>query len=177
MQTLRTRSFMLSILLLMSVSVLTASAQRSRRIKREPMPPSVEKSWEQQQAINTVEKVLAASELKYTSMGAGVWVIRRQGENLKYFQLILYTEGASLFTEVIVARGKSLNLDSAKPKVLRLAKELDDVKMGFDKDDDLFVRNEIPLKSLDVDQLKTSLDKVSKAADRVYVEVRQFRSF
>lgn len=140
------------------------------------MPPYLEKSWEQQQAIDTVERVLAASELKYTSAGAGVWVIRRQGENLKYFQVVLYTEGASLFTEVIVARGKSLNLDSAKPVVLRLSKELDYVKVGFDKDDDVFVRNEIPLKSLDVEQLKTSLDKVAKAADKVYVEVRQFRS-
>jgi len=177
MKTLCTRFSVLLIVLLTSLSLVPTSAQRSRRIKREPMPPYLEKSWEQQQAIDSVEKLLAASEYKYTSAGAGVWVIRRQGEHLKFFQLVLYTEGASLFTEVIVARGKSLRLDEAKPHILKLAKELEDVKIGFDKDDDLFVRNEALLKSLNVDGLKTNIERIAKVADEVYLQVQQFRNF
>ncbi|HEU4834527.1 MAG TPA: YbjN domain-containing protein [Pyrinomonadaceae bacterium] len=180
MKTLRTRSFMLLILLIMTLSVVPASAQRTtstRRVKREPLPEYVQKSWDQQQAIETVEKVLSASGLKYTTPGAGVWIIRQRGENLKFFQLVLYTEGGSLFTEVIVARGKSLRVDGAKAAIPRLAKELDPVKVGFDKDDDLFVRNEVPLKSLNIEELKINLDKVAKAADKAYLEVQQFRSF
>ena len=178
MQTLRTRFSMLLLVLLTGLSVGAASAQPAKKITRElPLasPVEVQKSWdEQQQNIESVEKLLAESGQPYINAGKGVWVIRRHGENLN-FQLVLYTEADSLFTEVIVAKGKSLKLDEAKPYVLGLAKEMEHVKLGFDKDDDLVVRNELLVKSLAVDELKTNIERVATAADMLYPKLQQFR--
>src|ERR1044071_1249094 len=133
MQTLRTRFSMLLLVFLSSLSVGAASAQPAKKITRElPLasPVEVQKSWdEQQQNIESVEKLLAESGQPYINAGKGVWVIRRHGENLN-FQLVLYTEAESLFTEVIVAKGKSLKLDEAKPYVLGLAKRSEERRVG-----------------------------------------------
>jgi hypothetical protein len=48
------------------------------------------------------------------------------------------------------------------------------VKIGVDKDD-LFVRNEARLKSLNVEEFKDNIEKVAMAADMVYQEMQQFR--
>jgi len=90
---------------------------------------------------------------------------------------VLSTGGGTLFTEVIVARGKSFRVNEAAPNILRVANKLSYVKVGLDKDDDLFVRNEARLKSLDLDEFKTNIERVSAAADMVYAEVQQFRGF
>src|SRR5690348_4438775 len=125
MQTLRTRFSMLLLVLLSSLSVGAASVQRAKKITRElPLASPVEL----QKNIESVEKLLSESGQPYINAGKGVWVIRRHGENLN-FQLVLYTEADSLFTEVIVAKGKSLKLDEAKPYVLGLAKEMEHVKL------------------------------------------------
>ena len=177
MQTLRTRFSMLLLVLLTGLSVGAASVQRAKKITRElPLASLVEvqKNWDEQQNIETVEKLLSESGQPYINAGKGVWVIRRHGENLN-FQLVLYTEAESLFTEVIVAKGKSLKLDEAKPYVLGLAKEMEHVKLGFDKDDDLVVRNELLVKSLAVDELKTNIERVATAADMLYPKLQQFR--
>ena len=171
MKTLR-RLFILLMVLFMSLSVVAAPAQ-----SKKANIPYQERSFDDQQSVAIVEKLLTMSGYKYTSSGAGVWIIRRPGQNIKSFQLVLSTGGGTLFTEVIVARGKSFRVNDAAPNILRVANKLSYVKVGLDKDDDLFVRNEARLKSLDVDEFKTNIERVSAAADMVYAEVQQFRGF
>jgi hypothetical protein len=174
--------FPLLIVLLMCLSTGPISAQlktKKRTVKRPTVDWSIAAQQDGLDAKHSaviVEKLLTESEYKYTSAGEGVWIIRRHGENLRYFQLVLYTGGGTLVTEVIVARAKSLRVDEAKPDVLRLAEKLENIKVGFDKDNDLFVRNEARLKTLTVDEFKSNLDKVAAAADRVYVAVKPFRN-
>jgi len=166
------RLFILLMVLLMSLSVVAAPAQ-----SKKANIPYQERSLDDQQSVAIVEKLLTMSGYKYTSTGAGVWIIRRPGQNIKSFQLVLSTGSGTLFTEVIVARGKSFRVNDAAPNILRVANKLSYVKVGLDKDDDLFVRNEARLKSLDVDEFKTNIERVSAAADMVYAEVQQFRGF
>jgi hypothetical protein len=173
MKTLRKRSFKLLLVLLMSLSIVPTPAHQARKSN----VPFQERSWDDQQSAAIVEKLLGMSGYKYTSTGAGVWIIRRPGQNIKSFQLVLSTGGGTLFTEVIVARGKSFRVNEAAPNILRVANKLSYVKVGLDKDDDLFVRNEARLKSLDVDEFKTNIERVSAAADMVYAEVQPFRGF
>ena len=177
MKTLRRRSSMLLLMLLIGLSVVPTPAQEQRKMKSEPNISYRQKSWDDQQSVAIVEKLLTMSGYKYTSTGSGVWIIRRPGQNIKSFQLVLSTGSGTLFTEVIVARGKSLRVSEAAPNLLRLANKLDYVKVGLDKDDDLFVRSETRLKSLDVDEFKANVERVAVAADMVYAEVQQFRGF
>jgi hypothetical protein len=183
MKTLRTRFSVLLIVLLISLNISPVSAQlKSTRKAVKPqleLPAvSTQGAFEDPVSAAMVEKLLAVSGVKYTSAGLGVWIIRRTGSNLKYFQLVLSTgRGGILFTEVTVAKGKSLRLNEAALSLLRLANKMDYVKVGLDKDDDLFVRNEARLKSLDVDEFKINLDRVAAAADLVYAELQPFRNF
>src|ERR1044071_2735990 len=84
MQTLRTRFSMLLLVLLTGLSVGAASVQRAKKITLElPLasPVEVQKNWDEQQNIETVEKLLSESGQPYINAGKGVWVIRRHGEN------------------------------------------------------------------------------------------------
>jgi len=78
-----------------------------------------------------------------------------------------------LITEVFVAKGESLQLNEAAPVLLRLVSSLDSVKIGFDREDDVFVRNEARLKSLDADGLTANIESVAAAADRTFLELRR----
>ena len=176
MKTLRRRSFILLIVLLMNLSAVPTWAHRSSMIKPEPAPPYVQKTWDDQQSIMIVEKLLAQSGQKYESGGSGVWKIRWVGRNFKFY-LVLFTIRGILFTDVIVATGRSLRVNEAAPVLLRLENGLDYVKIGLHPGDDLFVRSETRLKSLDVEEFKLNLQRVASAADSIYAEVQKFRNF
>jgi hypothetical protein len=80
-----------------------------------------------------------------------------------------------LTTEVTVPPIKSAPpLKEMALNLLRLSSRLNYVKIGVDKDD-LFVRNEARLKSLNVEEFKDNIEKVAMAADMVYQEMQQFR--
>jgi len=178
MKTLRTRSFTLLILLLVTLNTVPVSAQlKSKKSSSPPKAPS--KSAEQKaptkaapepaddkESAVIVESLLSKSGQKYTSAGGGVWTINRQGKS-RYFQVVLYTAPGTLSTEIIVPRGNSArSLNEMALDLLRLASRLNYVKIGVDKDD-LVVRNEARLKSLNVEEFNDNIEKVVAAADMV----------
>lgn len=171
---------MLLVILLINLCVGPASAQRKitkpvkKPIEKTPEPPPPI-SLDDKQTIATVERLLAESGQKFVSAGAGVWIISRNGPNLISFRIVLSSAAGTLITEVIVAPGKSVRINDAGPYLLRLANKLDYVKVGLDIGGDLFVRNEARVKSLDVEEFKSNIERVAAAADRVFVEVKPFR--
>jgi len=50
----------------------------------------------------------------------------------------------------------------------------DYVKCGLDKDDDLFVRIDFPMRLLDSQEMKAIVDQVADAADALFPSVKQF---
>lgn len=165
-------------MLFISLNVWPISAQRvvtkkpTRPVtERLPVPPLVQ--TDDQEAAIRVEKLLNQSGQKYTRLGMGAWIIRRNGQNLRYFQIVLSHRSGTLITQVTVATAKSLQVNEAAPNLLRLANKLDYVKVGLDTGDDLFVRNEARLKSLDLEEFTNNLDRVAAAADLVYAGVRR----
>jgi hypothetical protein len=162
------------VMVFMSLCVLPISAQRAKKSPKEPdRIPVANIQMDDPQAAATVEQLLQQTGQKY-STGAGVWIITRNGTNLRYFQLRLSHRAGTLITQVIISKGRSSGLGAA-PNILRLANKLDYVKVGLDPDDDWFIRNESRLKSLDAEEFKTNLDRVAAAADRVYLELQQSR--
>jgi len=178
MKTLRTRSFTLLILLVVTLSTVPVSAQlKPKRSSSPPKAPS--KSAEGKAPTKTaaepvddkasaviVENLLTKSGQDYTSAGGGVWTINKKGKS-RYFQVLLYTAPGTLNTEIIVPRAHSVrSLNDMALDLLRLAPKLSYIKIGVDKDD-LFVRNEARLKSLNVEELNDNIEKVVAAADMV----------
>jgi hypothetical protein len=168
MKTLRTRFFMPLITLLMTLNMGPMSAQSKKPIpKKRPTKPATVSA--EPKSDNPPAQQPAASA------GGGVWVIRRNGKSLEFFQVVLYTSPGTLSTEVTVPRTKSAPpLNEMALNLLRLSNRLNYVKIGVDKDD-LFVRNETRLKSLSVEEFNDNIERVATAADTVYREMQQFK--
>jgi hypothetical protein len=167
-------------LLVFCLSGLPISAQRAATKKTAKpagrVPGTNLAQIDDSKAFATVEGLLQQTGQKYSTAGKGVWIVRRNGTNLKFFQIVLSYTSGMLITEVVVARGKSYRrLDEAAINLLRVANRLEFVKVSIDKDDDVFVRNEARLNSLDYEQFKANIERVASAADQVYVEVQSFR--
>jgi hypothetical protein len=191
MKTLHTRSFVLLIVLLVTLNMGSTSAQlkstkksAKRPVKSSPVameekadnpPVPPQGAVEDQESAGIVEKLLAQSGQKYTSAGGGVWVIRRNGKSIGYFQVVLYTGPGTLSTEVTIPLSKSAApLHEIALNLLRLSNKLNYVKIGVDKDV-LFVRNEARLKSLNVEEFNDNIERVAMAADTVYLQMQQLK--
>jgi biopolymer transport protein ExbD len=57
-------------------------------------------------------------------------------------------------------------------KVVRMNDQFDYVKVGIDKDGDLFVRTDLMLRNLDGQELKQQLQQVANAADEAYGQIK-----
>jgi len=152
-------------------SVSSKPASKPKTVKPGAKLPVAAQQIEDQQAAATVEQLLAKAGQKYQRLGVGVWAIRKNGTNFKFFQIVLSYRAGTLVTEVTVAKGNSVRVNDAAPALLRLANRLDYAKVGVDSAGDVFVRNEARLKSLDVDELTNNIDKIAAAADQVYAEI------
>ena len=176
----QTRLLIPLVLLLVHLSAFPIPAQTKQR--KTTKPPTVKspeaavlQGVDDQQATVAIERLLEQSGQRYTRAGMGVWLIRRTGSNLSFFQLVLSHRAGTLVTEVIVFKANSLKLDEAAPVLLRLADRIDYAKVGLDRDDDVFVRNEARVKNLDVDELINNMEKVAAAADQVFAQVNKFK--
>jgi hypothetical protein len=148
---------------LLGANVTSFAAQR-----KPPKPDA-------KQSAAIVEQLLKQSGQKYIKAGDGVWVIRRKGENLPYFQVVLSSVPGYVVAEVVVAGKKNMNLTiEGTLNLLHLTDKLGYPKVGLDGDGDLFVRNDVRLKSLDLEVLVAAIDAVAAAADRTYAEVKPF---
>jgi hypothetical protein len=165
--------------LMMLLICLNISSMSGQSVSGKPIPkpkpakagakmPVAAQQNEDQQAV---EQLLAKAGQKYQRLGVGVWAIRKNGPNFKFFQIVLSYRAGTLVSEVTVAKGNTVRLNDAAPARLRLANRLDYAKVGVDTAGDVFVRNEARVKSLDHDELTHNLDKIAAAADQVYAEL------
>ena len=171
------KRMLLPLVLLLSLNVCPITAQTKRKSTRSApskLPiASVPQSVDDQQAAAIVDKLLAQIEPKVTRSGAGIWIIRRSRPNILNFTITLSQRGDTLVAHVNVAKAAMFRLNDAAPTLLSLAYRLDYAKVCFDREGDVFVRNEARIKSLDVDQLTNNLDKLSTAADHVFAELNK----
>jgi hypothetical protein len=112
----------------------------------------------------------------YTTKDGPVWSIEElHGGSLKNMRILLATNGGVMVMGVVVAEKAHMNVTAEfMHKLLRLTHDLDRVKIGFDNDEDLFVRIESPVRLLDAQDFKAQIDQVVAAADEIY---RQSSSF
>ena len=125
-------------------------------------------------AVKT-ESFLRQSGYKYQKLSGEVWIIKRQGENISDLQMLVATGSDFVIVGVIVAVKKDIRATPAMyQKLLKLNHSQDYVKIGFDDDDDLFVRTEVRTRTLDLQDFKATVERVAAAADKVYGDMSPF---
>ena len=104
-----------------------------------------------------------------------VWSIKRKGENLKEFEVIFIVKDGVLVTFVTVAPKASLKrTPELLEKMLKMNYQYDTVKIGFDDDDDAYVRIDQRMRIVDVQEFNQIIDQVSMAADTLQAELKPF---
>ncbi len=122
-----------------------------------------------------VAGLLEESGYSYTKAADSVWAIAFEGKSLPKFNVIASTQEDVLVLFTIVAEKKNLRpTPDVMHKLLQLNGELDRVKIGIDKDGDLFVRVDLSIRVLDVRELKENVEQVAAAADVVFSAIRPY---
>ncbi len=104
-----------------------------------------------------------------------VWTIKRTGESLKEFEVIFIVKNGVRVTFVtVVPKANLKRTPELLEKMLKMNYQYDSVKIGFDDDDDAYVRIDQRLRIVDVQEFNQIIDQVSLAADTLHTELKPF---
>src|SRR5262249_38567932 len=120
----------------------------------------------------SMDAMLKDTGYGYNTHNATTWSIDLNRKHLGKTRVILSTGGDILVTFVIVAKKAAIQKTPQMMDALLTANhDYDYTKVGLDKDGDMFVRIDMPLRTVDAAELKSIIDQVANASDEVYVKV------
>ena len=122
-----------------------------------------------------MDAMLKQTGYGYTTHNATTWSIDLNRKHLGKTKVILSTGSEILVTFVIVAKKAAIQKTPQMMEALLTANhDYDYTKIGLDKDGDMFVRIDMPLRSLDATELKSVIDQVANASDEIYAKVARW---
>jgi hypothetical protein len=122
-----------------------------------------------------MDAMLKQTGYTYTTHNATTWSIDLSRKNLGKVKVILSTGSDILVTFVIVAKKAAIQKTPQMMETLLTANhDYDYTKIGLDKDGDMFVRVDMPLRTIDATELKSIIDQVANASDEVYAKVARW---
>ncbi len=130
-----------------------------------------------QTSAERAASLLDKSGYTFRKASNNVWVVSFTGKQIADIQVVITTVPDLLLAGITVAKKRQM-----KPtaeffyKLLKLAHTYDLVKVGLDTDDDLFVRIEAKMRTMDVDEFKAYVKQAAAAADEIYGEIRPLLS-
>jgi putative sensory transduction regulator len=120
----------------------------------------------------SMDAMLKDTGYAYNTHNATTWSIDLNRKNYGKMRVILSTGSDLLVTFVIVAKKAAIQKTPQMMDALLTANhDYDYTKVGLDKDGDLFVRIDMPLRSLDAKEVKSIVDQVANASDEIYAKV------
>lgn len=147
-------------LVLMAISVTSAAAPRGQ-VKSDP------------QVVSKLAQILERSGYTYRKAADNVWVVSFKGKTKADIQVFVTSAENLIIMGTVVAPKASMNVSPEMMfKLLRMVHDIDRVKIGFDDDEDLFVRAEVTAKCFDVEEFKSAMDQVSAGSDKVYAAIK-----
>jgi hypothetical protein len=111
----------------------------------------------------------------YTKAAEAVWIVPFKGKALADFDVFVATSPDSNLLVMGVTVAKKQNLKLSQPllyRLLRYNNTADYVKVGFDDDEDLFIRAELNASTTDFQSFKEILEQVGAAADELYAQIK-----
>lgn len=122
-----------------------------------------------------VEQWLKQSGFNFTKAADSIWLVKSKGNVLQDFNTLIATNEGVVVIGVVMANKKDFKMSQDLLfKILKLNHDNDFVKIGFDNDDDLFVRSERKVRTLDFEEFKACYGEVIAAADSLYTEIKPF---
>jgi hypothetical protein len=119
--------------------------------------------------------ILEQSGYSYTKAAENVWVVKFKGKSLLEFSVFVASAEDLVVIGAVVAPKKSMNVTPEMMfKLLRLVHSIDRVKIGFDDDEDLFVRCEVAARTLDLDAFKADIEQVAAGTDQVHAAITAY---
>jgi hypothetical protein len=128
-----------------------------------------------QTSVAQVDQWLAVSNYVYKKTGNGTWLITYRAKTPTELWVLVAAGTDFVVVGVVVALKRDMVFtNDFMFKLLRLNHALDYVKIGFDNDEDLFVRSEVKTKGLDLQDFKTIVETVATATDTLKGEIKPF---
>jgi hypothetical protein len=125
-----------------------------------------------QSVSSKIEQTLKETGFTYTTHNATTWSIDFERKKLGKFKVILSTGSEILVTFAILAKKANINKTPKLMDALLSANhEYDYVKVGLDKDGDMFVRIDDWIPTVNARHLKETINQVANASEEVYVKV------
>lgn len=120
-----------------------------------------------------VKRLLNESGAKVDKSSEDTWTLPYEGKVLKDITVVATVGEGLLITFALLPESKNAKFPpQVLLKLLNLNEDFDRVKVGIDKDGILFVRSDVAVRTLDKEDLTTTIDQVAAAIDEVYSQVR-----
>jgi len=127
------------------------------------------------QVVANLAQLLERSGYSYKKLTENVWLVNFRGKSLEDIKVLVTSAEGLIVVGAVVAPKSSMKVTGEMMfKLLRLVHDVDRVKIGFDDDEDLFLRAEVNFKCIDVEEFKSTLTQVSAGADKVHAAIRSY---
>lgn len=126
-------------------------------------------------SASKIVQLLEDSGHTYGKAADNVWSVKFRGNTLDDITVITIGHDGMLILVAVVAEKKDFK---ASPellmKLLRLNDDYDRLKVGIDKDGDMFVRIDLTLRVTDSQEFKLNVEQVSAAADEIAAAIKPY---
>jgi len=144
-------------------AVLRADARMLAQAKSDP------------QTVTKLAGILERSGYAYKKAADNIWVVNFKGNSLADVNVIVTSAEGLVVMAVVVAQKSTMKVTPEMMyKLLKLTHNIDRVKIGFDGDDDLFVRSEVSARLFDLDEFKFDMQQVAAASDQIHAAIKPF---
>ncbi|HKQ04629.1 MAG TPA: hypothetical protein VJ464_05825 [Blastocatellia bacterium] len=148
---------------LMASAVLRADARMLAQSKSDP------------QTVAKLAGILERSGYAYKKAADNIWVVNFKGNSLADVNVIVTSAEGLVVMAVVVAQKSTMKVTPEMMyKLLKLTHDIDRVKIGFDSDDDLFVRSEVSTRLFDLEEFKFDMQQVAAASDQIHAAIKPF---
>ena len=119
-----------------------------------------------------MDAMLKQTGYAYTTHNATTWSVDLSRTNIGKTRVIVASGSGVLVTFIILAKKAAIQKTPQLMETLLHANhDIDYTKIGLDKDGDLFVRIDIPMRTLDAAELKQVIDQVANASNDLYPKI------
>ncbi len=125
--------------------------------------------------VAKLAQILERSGYTYRKAADNVWVVNFKGKSLSDINVFVTSAEDLVVMGAVVAAKKSMRVTAEMMfKLLRLVHDIDRVKIGFDDDEDLFVRAEVAARIFDLDEFKSDMEQVAAGTDKVHAAIKTY---
>jgi hypothetical protein len=126
------------------------------------------------QVVARLGQLLERSGYPYKKVENNIWVVSFKGKSKADIEVFVTSVEELIVMGSVVATKASMKVTpDLMFKLLRIVHDIDRVKIGFDDDEDLFLRAEVIInKCFEVEDFKSSMNQISAGTDKVYAAIK-----